>query len=80
MGVDDGLGTVGEAALAVDVCHLGLDGDSVRSALPGPTSVGHEVAGPHGLHDVAYGVQDQLRLLVLDIVTGLGDHIPATRD
>ena len=38
-------------------------------------SVGHQVAGPHGQDDVADGVQDQLRLLVLDVVAALGgDH------
>jgi hypothetical protein len=38
-------------------------------------SVGHQVARPDGLDDVADGVQDQLRLVVLDIVAALGgDH------
>ena len=43
--------------------------------------MGYQVAGPHGSDDVADGVQDQLRLLVLDVVAALGgDHQPAAGD
>ena len=45
------------------------------------SSVGHQVARPHGLDDVADGVQDQLGLLVLDVVAALGgDDQPAAGD
>src|SRR5215207_10272826 len=78
-GSGDGECTGPPAASAVaDVGTLGV--------LPGHTakrdrlSVGHEVAGSHGQDDIPDGVQDQLRLLVLDVVAALGDHMPAARD
>jgi hypothetical protein len=60
---------------------VGVPGCLARSAhrrSSRTSSAGIWVAGPHGLDDVADGVQDQLGPLVLDIVAALGgDHQPA---
>ena len=53
---------------------------SGHTAKPNLWSVGHQVTGPYGLHDIPDGVQDQLWLLKLDVVAALGDQVPAARD